>query len=166
MLLHMSIINNISDDEVACTNIRNLKHIRLQHGITLHQVGMAIGKSHTSVGRYENGEILPDINTYNKLADFFRWFHYSSGRKISAGSQDCSTLNIDFEQVAKNKELNFSRVIDPNPWALPDYLKQDLQDLARIKGLPVQELVTRVLDDYAEPLRDTLKALREIQNKY
>ncbi len=46
-----------------------LRSARLKKELSLAYVGMKIGKSSTTVGRYERGEIIPDAQVVNKLCD-------------------------------------------------------------------------------------------------
>ena len=57
------------------TSMKNLgekiKYFRKSRNMTTEQLGQAIGKSKTTIIRYENNEILPDILTIVEICNAF-----------------------------------------------------------------------------------------------
>lgn len=51
--------------------LKNLKKLRLEHGISQKQLADVISFSQQSINKYENHDIEPDIATLIKIADFF-----------------------------------------------------------------------------------------------
>ena len=50
----------------------NLKHIRMEQGVTQKAVADYLGCSPVVYSRYENGERMPSLDILIKLADYFR----------------------------------------------------------------------------------------------
>lgn len=51
--------------------IKNLKQLRIEKGISQHQLAEVIGVSQQSINKYENHGVEPDIETLIKIADYF-----------------------------------------------------------------------------------------------
>lgn len=51
--------------------INKIAELRKEKGLTLKQVGDAIGVGNNTISRYESGQREPKLETWKKLADFF-----------------------------------------------------------------------------------------------
>lgn len=54
-------------------NIANLKELREKRGLKLTDVVRATGVADSALRKFEAGRYLPSPESYNKLAQFFRW---------------------------------------------------------------------------------------------
>ena len=81
------------------TNMDNLgkkiKYFRKANNISTEELGKAIGKSKTTINRYENNEILLDILTAIEI---------------------CNALNIDLNDICDNSIHNIEKNISKNPF--------------------------------------------------
>lgn len=81
------------------TNIENIgkkiKHFRKAKNITAEELGDAIGKTRTTINRYENNEILPDIITAMEI---------------------CNVLNIDLNNLCDKILHNVNKEENINPF--------------------------------------------------
>ena len=62
----------------------NLKSARKKKELSLEYIAKKIGKNRTTVGRYEKGEIIPDVETLSKLCnilDIYSGDLYSETKK-------------------------------------------------------------------------------------
>lgn len=85
--LHTTAMNHntsrtIIDDELAVQYIKTLEQERLKRRLTIIDLSVKTGVSYTAIGNYELGNFLPLKRLYNKLAKFFNWPLYQSGRKV------------------------------------------------------------------------------------
>lgn len=51
--------------------MNRIKELRLKNGLTLHEVGNAIGVENNTISRYETGQREPKLKTWQKLAAYF-----------------------------------------------------------------------------------------------
>lgn len=66
--------------------MQKLKELRLERGFTQSQIAQLLGVNQTAVGKYERGELEPNIETLKKLADFFECsIDYLTGRADDLG---------------------------------------------------------------------------------
>ena len=49
----------------------NFRYLREQLGLSQLELSKQIGTSHQNIGRWERGEVLPNIDFCVKLADFY-----------------------------------------------------------------------------------------------
>ena len=81
------------------TNIENIgkkiKHFRKAKNITAKELGDAIGKTRTTINRYENNEILPDFLTALEI---------------------CNTLNISLDDLCDKTVHNINKHENINPF--------------------------------------------------
>lgn len=83
-----------------------LKQLRKEKGLSLEQVGKAVGLSTNTISRYETGKREPKLKTWQKLASFFNVpVDYLLGI-----SKDRSTLTID-DLNAEEQEA-YERITD------------------------------------------------------
>lgn len=50
---------------------KRLREIRTENKMTTMQLGAVLGVSHTTIGRWEKGEILPSIEHLYNIAKYF-----------------------------------------------------------------------------------------------
>lgn len=48
-----------------------LRELRKQSGLTMKQVGAAVGVAESTMSLYESGKRQPDFNTMKRIADYF-----------------------------------------------------------------------------------------------
>ncbi len=49
-----------------------LKELRIENKLTATKLGLALKVSHSTIYRWENGEMLPDIEDLYNIATFFK----------------------------------------------------------------------------------------------
>lgn len=163
---------NISDDYTAMDYIRRLKDYRKKHGMSLEQVGQIADCSYATINRYENGRYIPDINTYNALADFFKWPRYSPQHNnapahahlpaFTQTQEDCATLPLGF--TGDNDKTTQPDDKKRRAYSIPENLLDDIRDIATIKGCSMSEIITRILEEYTAKHKGSLLAIRELRN--
>ena len=79
-------IKTISDDPFAMSNIRKLRGLRQQQGLTQNELGILVNLSGSAVGSYEIKKYIPQVEHYNKLAEYFNWPRYKES-SLSDGSR-------------------------------------------------------------------------------
>ena len=73
----MSIMNN----EVAMSNLRNLKGLRQRYGLSLEDLASIAGCQPAELQAYEEQQEIPPDEVYNRLADYFKWSHSTPSRR-------------------------------------------------------------------------------------
>ena len=65
--------NSIRGNKEAVRNINGLFQSRMKRGIKLRELSQLTGISTAAISRYERQKAIPEIKTYNKLAEVFGW---------------------------------------------------------------------------------------------
>lgn len=136
-------IHNVSDDNIAMEYLRKLHDYRKQHGLSFRQVAKIIHCAPSTICSYENFGSIPDVNSYNALADFFKWPRYSPQHN-----------SVPTLQESKKHRA----------YSIPENLLEDLRDIASVKGCSISEIITSVLTDYTAKHKGSLLAIRELRN--
>lgn len=64
-----------------------IKELRHEKGLTQSELATLLGVNQTAVGKYERGELEPNIHTLKKLADIFECsIDYLAGREDDFGA--------------------------------------------------------------------------------
>lgn len=87
----------------------NLKHLRIQKGLTQEDLGKKLNKDYSTIGKWENGTRSPIMEDVIKIADFF---NITLQELISGkvGETTFSNMNKEeetekYKQILKNKGL-------------------------------------------------------------
>lgn len=87
----------------------NLKHLRIQNGLTQEDLGKKLNKDYSTIGKWENGTRSPIMEDVIKIADFF---NITLQELISGkvGEATFSNMNKEeesekYKQILKNKGL-------------------------------------------------------------
>ena len=82
--------------EIDIINLGNkIKEYRKARNLSIQDLGDIIGKSKTTVNRYETGEIIPDIITVMEI---------------------CNTLGIDLNDICDKDVHSLEKNVDNNPF--------------------------------------------------
>ncbi len=82
--------------EIDIINLGNkIKEYRKARSLSIQDLGDMIGKSKTTVNRYETGEIIPDIITAMEI---------------------CNTLDIDLNDICDKDVHSLEKNVDNNPF--------------------------------------------------
>ena len=73
-----------------------IKKERIKTGLSQRELGLRVGVTQQAIGRWENGQALPDTNTLIQLADLF---HTSIDYLLDRQS------SVDSSELANNREL-------------------------------------------------------------
>jgi transcriptional regulator with XRE-family HTH domain len=93
-------------------NGERLKQLRLEQGLTQIQLAKYLNTTHSTVNRYEKGVHQPDMDTLNRLAEYFnvttdyllgRTEERNNSEKVSEALQDDPELQ-EFWDMLKDRE--------------------------------------------------------------
>ncbi len=76
--------------------MNRLKDLRLEKGLNQSEIGAIAGVHQTAIGKYERGELEPNISTLRIFADFFGCsIDYLVGRSDDFGSVTISPVGAE-----------------------------------------------------------------------
>ena len=113
---------NINDDEVAVSNVHNLKSYCKKRDITMYELSRKIGCSGSYLCQCKIGKQSCSVVVYNALADFLGFAKYQPGRKLantanfacstsmSKNIQDSPNINDDAVAMANIRTLKSKRI--------------------------------------------------------
>lgn len=81
--------------------IDNLKQLRWENNLTQKELAEKVGISKSSIGFYENGDRIPDINTLSALADFF-----NVSTDYLLGRTDVKSMDLDTRIISEKTGLS------------------------------------------------------------
>lgn len=115
-----------------------LKKLRSEHGLNQQELANIAGVSKSAISMYENGNRLPELETFEKIADYFNVdMDYLKGRSgIERDSESVYYLNDETREIAQeiydNKDLKI--LFDASRKATPEDLKFIVEMAKRFKG--------------------------------
>ena len=80
---------------------KNLRHLRVQNGMTQEELGKLLNKDYSTVGKWENGTRSPIMEDVIKIADFFD----VPLQELIGGTFIKSKSSNDFKKILKDKGL-------------------------------------------------------------
>lgn len=93
--------------------MKRLKELRTQKSLTQTELGQLIGVNQSAVGKYERGELEPNLYIIKKLADIFDvTIDYLIGREddfgnvVSAASPSAELSFDEWELITKYRSLD------------------------------------------------------------
>jgi len=135
-----------------------LRSARLKKELSLAYVGMKIGKSSTTVGRYERGEIIPDAQVVNKLCDVLEIYNgdlYTTSKLNVANIENSKNpfksnkLYLYYHGFTGKKKLGkFKLIIDLNE--TPNYIEVKISDYKTRKTILIGYMIA---DNYIATIR-------------
>lgn len=172
----------INDDSLAMLNICTLKAERKKRRLTQLRLARITGiSSAPKISRMEiDHNYHCSVEDYNKLAAFFHWEQYVSGRTLLAKNvenkldtnipiEDNRELTLPFDDEEEKKEHSerkqHKRHDDIKTYVrLPEALRNDLYTIASIQNITMSDLIIKLITDYTAPHRaviDAVTAFRE-----
>jgi transcriptional regulator with XRE-family HTH domain len=115
-----------------------LKELRKEHRLSQHELASIIGVSKSAISMYENGNRLPELETFEKIADYFNVdMDYLKGKSsIVRESKSVYYLNDETREIAQeiydNKDLRM--LFDASRKATPEDLKFIVEMARKLKG--------------------------------
>jgi transcriptional regulator with XRE-family HTH domain len=101
-----------------------IKSLRIREGLTQEELAKKLKISRSAVGMYENGKRLPDVETLEKIADYFNVdMNYITG----VVKEDTKEYYVDLkarqiaQEIFQNKELK--ALFDASRNATPEDLE-------------------------------------------
>ena len=115
--------------------MERLRICRIEKGYTQSELGKEIGVVQTAIGKYERGELEPNISILTKLADFFGCtIDYLVGREDDFGNVTATAPSSDLSEDEK-KVLNlFKRMPEARQRTVLDLLEGLSDDGAERDG--------------------------------
>ena len=113
-----------------------IKEFRIAKNLTQKELGKIIGCNQTSIGKYERGELEPNLELLNKFADIFEVsIDYLVGRE-----DDFGNVNVDASLSNEETELikNFRLLDDVQRRALSRTAKSFADDNASLSKVDVK----------------------------
>ena len=85
----------------------NLRHLRIQNGMTQEELGKKLNKDYSTIGKWENGSRSPIMEDVIKIADYFNISlqELISGKFEYNNSPQRIDNDISFKQILKKKGL-------------------------------------------------------------
>ena len=83
---------------------RNFKHLRIQNGKTQEELGKALNKDYSTIGKWELGQRSPTMEDVIKIADYF---NISLQELVSGNVNDSKNelKHAKFKKILKDKGL-------------------------------------------------------------
>ena len=89
--------------------MNRIKVLRLEKGLTQAELGQTVGVIQTAIGKYERGELEPNISLLTKLADYFGCsIDYLVGRSDDYGN--VTTVGDGYSFDEKSLVTAFRRI--------------------------------------------------------
>ncbi|MCM3712933.1 helix-turn-helix domain-containing protein [Alkalihalobacillus oceani] len=88
---------------------QRLRALRLKHGLTMKALGKQLNVAPSTISGYENGNRKPDMETLQKLADFFHSStDYLIGRTDNpAPLEHPEELKLFYSDTITDEEINY-----------------------------------------------------------
>ena len=80
----------------------NLKHLRIQNGMTQQELGKILNKDYSTIGKWELGQRSPIMEDVIKIADYFN---------ISLQRLITGNINYDNSSQIINNDLNYKQIL-------------------------------------------------------
>ncbi len=83
----------------------NLKHLRIQNGMTQQELGKILDKDYSTIGKWELGQRSPIMEDVIKIADFFNISlqELISGNIGYGNSPHIANTDLDYKQILLKK---------------------------------------------------------------
>lgn len=121
--------------------MERIKELRLSKNLSQKELAEILGCNQTAVGKYERGQLEPNITTLNQLADFFGCsIDYLVGREDDFGNVSISSSPSD---LSKDEKTLLERFRKLGPFERESILVQ-------IDALSSEEYNARVYGDKQE----------------
>lgn len=116
---------------------RNLKHLRVQKGLTQEELGKILHKDYSTIGKWELGQRSPIMEDVIKIAEFFDIsLHDLIGGNISVtGIDSCASFDIPKTNEEYKKILKEKGLMDDKGYIKEDKLKNMLELAEQVRGL-------------------------------
>lgn len=99
---------SIAENEVAMSNLRNLKGLRQRYRLSLEDLSAIAGCQPAELQAYEEQQEIPPVEVYDNLADYFKWAH-STPKHRTNSSRYFSNTSCEYYPCHPNaKPENFS----------------------------------------------------------
>lgn len=141
--------------------IDNLKQLRWENNLTQKELAEKVGISKSSIGFYENGDRIPDINTLSAIADYF-----NVSTDFLLGRTDIKTLDFNVREISEQtglSELAVERImiqndISPGFEMEPIFRKSLYDEEIEFCHFDMKDVVNKAFEE--EALWDLLERIR------
>ena len=114
----------------------NIKHLRIENGMTQEQLAEELGTTESAISKYELNKRQPRYELVEQMAAVFRT---STGRILNKGGQ----LRYLVKQWKSRKDARLDMAIDSD-------LLETVQAFAKHDGLQLEDEVEKLLYEYTE----------------
>ncbi len=110
--------------------MQRLKELRIEKKMTQAELALIIGVNQTGVGKYERGELEPNLDTLKKFADYFECsIDYLVGRSDDLGNVTVSgTFGERLNDEEKEMLLNYRQLNKANRLRAEAYILVRLEN--------------------------------------
>ena len=113
--------------------MEHLRELRINKGLTQQDVATALGCNQTAVGKYERGQLEPNIETLNKLARLFDvTVDYLTGNSDELGQ---TVANVELTDAERSLLFYFRNTTAAGQRAISDSAKSIYEALKTARGL-------------------------------
>ncbi|HIX35591.1 MAG TPA: helix-turn-helix domain-containing protein [Candidatus Limosilactobacillus merdigallinarum] len=155
-------------DKTKSKNNNRIKEVRLSQHKTQKEVGKAVGKSDRAIAHYEKGIREPKLETWVKLADYFKVpVSYLQGlSEVNYRDEDALRAQFNSSDFAKRTGIHLTEKDKPVMDVTYLSLMQrdiDLSNVSKLKDVLFNDIRNIASKDYYQQLHKQFNQLSEKQ---